>query len=146
MNVCNQHTSSTSPGQKIDITIDSAASDSYIRPEDKALLKNIEPYTGTPVLLPDADTLNPIEQGQLHLHPEFSSTASTSTVLDKLKSASLLSVGKLCDKNKLVVFDNEKVRTIKRTPAIDAQLDMQPVLLQGHRSPIDNLWHTTLPM
>ena len=63
---------SSSPVTTVDITFDSAASDNYIRPKDKDVLRKREPYQGPPVMLPDADTLAPFEKGQLPLSENFS--------------------------------------------------------------------------
>ena len=77
------------PGKKLAVTFDSAASDNYVRPADRKLLTNVEPYSGPPVLLPDADELAPIEQGQLPLSNNFSTQAKNAKILKNLRSASL---------------------------------------------------------
>ena len=82
---------------------DSAATNHYIRPQDQACLTDIKNYTGPSVLLPDADAIPPSHQGSLNLHKNLSLEASIGTVLPKLKSSSLLSMGQLCDDNCVVV-------------------------------------------
>ena len=76
---------------------DSAASSHFIRPQDRKCLSNIKPYTGPSVTLPDADKIETSHQGDLSLHPALSTTASTGTILPKLQSSWLISLGQLCD-------------------------------------------------
>lgn len=128
----------------IDITIDSAASDNYLRPQDAPILTDIKPHSGPPVILPDDDRIAPSHQGKLPLHEECNDTARTGTVLPNLKSASLLSVGKLCDDKKMVIFEKDKVTAIPHNEAVASLVKRQKIILQGHRKPHDNLWHTTL--
>ena len=71
-------------------------------------------------------------------------TVHTCTVIRNLKSASLLSVAKLCDNKKMVVFDRDKVNTITHNPAILVLVSKQHIVLQGHCNRQDSLWHTTL--
>ena len=75
---------------------DSAASGHYIRQQDAACLNSIHPYQGPSVTLPDADTINPTHQGDLPLKG-LSPPGRKGTILPDLKSASLISLGQLCD-------------------------------------------------
>ena len=88
---------------------DSAASTYYLMNDDKSCLKNRKQCVGPNVTFPDATKTSPTEEGELPLPPEFSTAAKKGTVLPHLKSTSLISVGPLCDDNKLVVFDKNKV-------------------------------------
>ena len=128
----------------VDLTIDSAASDNYIRPNDAHVLGNLHPHNGIPVTLPDAETISTSHQGDLPLNPAFSAPAKQSTVLPKLKSASLLSVGKLCDDKKMVIFDENEVKAIESTPKLVNLINEQKILLRGQRNRVDNLWHTQI--
>ena len=109
---------------------DSAATSHYIRPIDKDCLSNIHPYTGPLVVLPDADSIPPSHQGTLTLHPNLSKDASTGTILPQLKSASLLSLGQLCDGNCDILLQKKKLYVLKN----------KKIVLQGHRNPTDKLW------
>ena len=42
----------------VDLTIDSAASDNYVRPKDAHLLSNVCRYNGIPVTLPDVSKIS----------------------------------------------------------------------------------------
>ena len=78
---------------------DSAASDHYWRKKDKHCLTNIVPHITPPILLPNKDTVTGTEKGNVPMHPLISKSASTAKILPELKSASLISIGKLCDDN-----------------------------------------------
>ena len=100
--------------QKLAITAkcDSAASAHYLMNEDSLCLTNKEKFNGPSVILPDSTKISPSDQEELPLPPAFSKAAKKTTVLQQLKSTSLVSVGPLCDDNKLVIFDKQKVRAI----------------------------------
>ena len=74
---------------------DSAASKHYWREEDEQCLNDIRPYKGQSVVLPDADTIEPSKKGVLPLSNQLSNEAQTATVLPKLKSSSLISLGQV---------------------------------------------------
>ena len=65
-------------------------------------------------------------------------------MLPSLKSASLLSVGKLCDDRKMVIFDKNEVKAINHNAEIEKLVDKQPILIRGKRNRMDNLWHTQM--
>ena len=66
------------------------------------------------------------------------------TVLPRLKSTSLLSVGRLCDDGKMIIFDKEKVRAINHTREVDKLINEQQILLKGQRNWSDGLYDTHL--
>jgi len=120
--------------------LDSAASDSYIRQEDYHILKNLVPYQGQAVTFPDDDKIKPSHQGILLLHKKISQRAKTSTVLPKLKSSSLVSVGKICDDNVHVIFDKNTVYVIPFNKNISTIVNDSKPLLTGNRNRYDNLY------
>ena len=126
----------------INVKVDSAASTHYIRPEDAGILKNVKPHVGPPVLLPDADKILPLHQGMLPLRKSFSEKASMATVLPILKSTSLLSVGRLCDDGKMIIFDKEKVRAINHTREVEKLINEQKILLKVQCNWSDGLYDT----
>ena len=75
---------------------DSGASDMYWRSKDKHILQSLSPTQGPEVHLPDGTTIQSNEMGNLPI-PELSPTAQQCHVLPDLHSASLISVGKLCN-------------------------------------------------
>ena len=108
---------------------DSGASGIYIREQDQQILQNMMPSTNHQVMLPDGTTIQSTNQGRLPI-PELSPTAATAHVFKDLHSASLLSVGQLCDDNCLVLFDKQHVRIFKNNQEI----------LKGDRNHRDKLW------
>ena len=109
---------------------DSGATSHYVRDQDKACLTNLTPYSGPSVLLPDADSIPPSQQGTLTLHHDLSRQAQVGTVLPQLRSSSLLSLGQLCDDGCDVVLNKRKLYAIKD----------KEVILQGFRNTTDGLW------
>ena len=108
---------------------DSGASDMYWREEDKSILSNLTPNNGPTVNLPDGTSIQSNEMGHLPI-PSLSPTASQCHVLPDLRSASLISVGKLCNDDCVVTFDKHRVYVTKNNK----------IILQGHRNRRDNLW------
>lgn len=82
------------------------------------------------VVLPNKETLQPIAKGLLRLHPELSDKAQTATVLDKLRSASLISIGQLCDDDCAALFSKNKLQIYKNGK----------IILEGTRNMNDRLW------
>lgn len=75
---------------------DCTASHHYVRPSDVNVLTNVRKYAGQSVTLPDGDKIAPSHQGELPVQG-LSQEARTATVLPRLKSSTLLSLGQLCD-------------------------------------------------
>ena len=61
-------------------------------------------------------------------------------------STSLISVGPLCDDNKLVVFDKNKVRAMDFIKELEDLLTKQKTLIHGVRNHTDGCWDITLPI
>ena len=101
-------------------------------------------HQGPAVKLPDKRQIHPTHQGLLPLSTKLSEVARTATVLPQLSSSSLLSTGKICDDNNMVIFDKNNVRTIPYNRAIATIVAQQDILLQGKRNPVDSLYDVTI--
>ena len=97
---------------------DSAASDHYFRLHDRTCLHNIRPTTSSPIILPNKSTITASHTGELPLHPSLSQQGKTAKILPKLTSASLISIGKLCDYNCIVTFDKSQMCVYKHNQQI----------------------------
>ena len=128
------------PTKRVTFKFDSAASDNYIRSSDAHCLSDIEQYSGSAVTLPDDTKIKPSHKGILPLHSSFSNTAKTATILPKLQSSSLISVGKICDDNNHVIFNKNSVHAIPYNDNIQKIISNTNVLLQGKRNHKDNLY------
>ena len=109
---------------------DSGATSHYIRIADSVCLKNKTSYNGPAVLLPDAGSILPTHKGQLSLSKKLSKRAQTATALPELRSASLISLGQLCDDKCTIILDKKKMYAIKD----------KEIILQGDRNLTDGLW------
>ena len=109
---------------------DSGASRNYWRLQDTKCLKNITNKTGTPVTLPNKTTIIPTQEGTIPLSNKLSLSAQKATVLPALKSASLISIGQVCDDNCTMVFTKDKLLTAK-DKGIKIQVDEANILLRG---------------
>ena len=78
---------------------DSAASSHYWREKDKQILKNIKKSTDLQSYLPNNSSIKADRKGQLSLSEELSPQAKMAMVLPYLKSATLISIGQLCNDN-----------------------------------------------
>ena len=109
---------------------DSAASDHYVRSVDKHCLSNIKPTIKTPITIPDGTTISASHTGTLPLDPLISKVARTAKILPSLQSATLLSLGKLCDDGCNVSMDSQKLTLTKNNK----------IVMQGTRNHHDQLW------
>ena len=87
-------------------------------------------YAGPAVILPDAGSIRPTKMGQLSLSKKLSKQAQSATALPALKSASLVSLGQLCDDDCVVLLNKRKMYAIKD----------DEVLVEGNRNITDGLW------
>lgn len=78
---------------------DSAVSSHYWQKEDTKVISSVESIAGHSALLPNDDTIEVTSQHQLPLSPHLSNRANDDMILPGLKSASLISIGQLCDDN-----------------------------------------------
>ena len=83
---------------------DSGASQHYIRPQDCTMLQNMKDVSGPSVYLPDMTKITADRTGLLPI-PHLSSSARSAHVFPNLKSASLLSLGQLCDDDCLILLN-----------------------------------------
>ena len=109
---------------------DSAASHHYICPQDKSCLSNVQKYNGPSVILPDADSIPPSHQGNITISKELSQQAQRGTILPKLQSSSLISLGQICVDNCKVLLEKKELHAIKNNK----------VVLKGYCNFQDGLW------
>ena len=83
---------------------------------------------GPIVNLPNNECMASNEGGYLPF-PGLSNKARTANIYNNLQSASLISVGQLCDNGCIVAFDNQAVYAIKNGN----------IILQGYRNNYDGL-------
>ena len=100
-------------------------------------------YSGPPVILPDAETLSPSQQGTIHLSNTLSSSSQKTTVLPHLRSASLISLGQICDSDCTVVMNNTKLYAVKSNN-IKIDIDENNIVMKGHRNHRDGLYDIPL--
>ena len=116
INKCLNNTSCSSPTTRKDYIIakgDSGASNHYFRPEDKRVLSNITPANGPDVHQPDSTVLTTEATGTVPIDDSLSADAKKAMILPDLKSASLISLGQLCNDYCLVVLSKKKLAVVK---------------------------------
>ena len=126
-NFCNNALIPTRP---VFAKADSGASKHFFRQNDIHVLRNVTNDTqGPTVMLPDMSTIKATKKGTIPLMG-LSSKATTTHILPNLKSASLLSMGQLCDDGCKIELTKEKINISKKNR----------VILQGTRNQEDGLW------
>jgi hypothetical protein len=80
--------------------------------------------------MPNNDTLQATERGELDFSCSLSEKARTAVILPGPKSASLISFGKLCDDNYEVLLTKHKMYAVKNNK----------IILEGNRNFGDKLW------
>ena len=118
------------PSETVYAKGDSAASSHYWREEDKKVISNIQEISGPQVILPNKQTIGITSQGALPLSALLSDRAKKASILPGLKSASLISIGQLCDDGCDVLLNNKKLLAIKE----------HKIILEGTRNYSDGLW------
>ena len=118
---------------KIKAKADSGASKHFWRWSDKFVLSGIRRIRGPPVALPDGKTIRAIEAGTLPLR-KLSTKAKEVQIFKGLASASLLSIGQLCD-------DGCKVTLTEHKMVVEKNND---IILTGQRNYTDGLWDVEL--
>ena len=83
---------------------DSGASRHYIRDDDKSILNFRKKDLGPTVLLPNNDSMTSTESGILPLSGHLNAAAKKAHIFSDLHSASLISLGQLCDDNCTIVL------------------------------------------
>ena len=109
---------------------DSGASANYWRPQDIACMHNIRENTGHTVLLPNGKNITSTKEGYLNISPKLNNNTRKATVLPDLQSASLLSLGTLCDDECEVLLNKTSMTVNKAGKCI----------LKGYRNTKDGLW------
>ena len=82
------------------------------------------------IILPNNEKIQIKEKGILNTTTELGTRAREASVVPGLRSASLISVGALCDDNCNVNFDKNKVLVMKN----------EKVIMKGERNRYDGLW------
>ena len=115
--------------------LDSGASGSYFRSQEESGLQNIfSTQQGPTVTLPNDANMKPTKRAVLPF-PGLSKQAAETFIYPDLQSASLISVGKLCDDGCHVTFYDDRVDAIKHNKLV----------LQGYRNRKDGLWDVPIP-
>ena len=97
---------------------DSAASHHYWKSEDQQILDNVTNAIGPSVQLPNNKSLQSTQQGEIPLSHALSTTGKHAMILPGLKSASLISLGQLCDDKCTLILDEQKLLAIKNNQII----------------------------
>ena len=93
-------------------------------------LEGIKKFNGPSIQLPDNGMIEADRKGIIPLSDELSPEAKTAMILPNLRSASLISMGQLCDDGCDVLFNAQRLIVIKN----------EKIVLQGMRNRRDNLW------
>ena len=109
---------------------DSGATNHYWRTKDAHVLENIKKDTSTKVTLPNAEGTHSTSKGTLPMSQQLSETAKQATVLPRLESSSLISLGQLCDDDCKVELDKKNLKVFKE----------ERLIMKGHRNKSDGLW------
>ena len=96
-------------------------------------LLNVKPHQGPQVTLPNNETISSTKSGLLPF-AKLGPNARQVHIYDNLHSASLISVGRLCDDGCTVTFEKDYAHAIK-----DGQ-----IILKGYRNENDELWDVPL--
>jgi hypothetical protein len=120
----------------VKLKADTGATGNYIRNEDALILNHVvDSTTGPHVRLPDNSIIKPTKSGHLSI-PVLPQSATEAHVFLSLKSASLLSIGQLCDSNCSALFTKKDLTIFYSKNA--------PVL-KGQQNETDGLWNVNLP-
>ena len=106
-NCSNSFSNLTPPCNVINTYADSGASNTYFRLQD-VLKHKIVTKNSIAVTQADGNTMHSTHIANMNL-PTLSSAAKVGHVIPNLSSASLLSIGQLCDDDCLALFNKEKV-------------------------------------
>ena len=93
-------------------------------------MEDIQEYLGPSVVLPNNELISSTQKGQIPLSSLLSKTAQTASILPKLESSSLVSLGQICDDGCTILLDKKQLTAFKQ----------ETIVLQGIRNPHDKLW------
>jgi hypothetical protein len=114
----------------VTLKADTGASGNYIRQIDEFILNNKHNTTiGPKVRLPNNSVISSTTQGELPIN--LPKQATQAHIFPDIKSASLLSIGQLCDSNCTAVFTKHDLTILN---------DKQQKVLHGQRNYKDGLW------
>ena len=114
---------------------DSGATSHYWRKTDAHTLLDVQATShGATIQLPDSSTISATAVGRLPLPAYLTVSATNTHVFDYLHSASLISLGQLCDDDCVSILDKHKIQVIKESK----------VVIQVHRNPDDGLWDISI--
>ena len=109
---------------------DSAATAHYFRLQDADVLENKTNIKEPTIKQPDNTDLTSEGSGTIPLSKHLSAEAQTAMIIPNLKSASLISIGQLCDDGCTAVMDKKDLAVVKKNT----------VILRGKRNKMDGLW------
>ena len=114
---------------------DSGATRHYFRATDATVLKNQQDDSSGPtVTLPDNTTITATKKGEVPLSTKLTTKATTAHVLNDLQSASLISLGQLCDDDCEVQLSKTNLKVYKDNE----------VIITGEQNQQDGLWDIPL--
>ena len=108
---------------------DSTASHNYWREQDKHYLTYITSAKPCEIILSNATAVKSSQCGRLPLSAALSNKAKDATIIPKLKSSSLISLGQLCDDGCNVELDKLSLKVFKH----------DNLILKGYRNLSDGL-------
>ena len=105
------------PPQSLSLVIEqteSGATSHYCRKTDAHTLLDVQATShSTTVQLPDSSTISATASGRLPLPASLTASATNTCVFCDLHSASLISLGQLCDDDCVAILDKHKIQVIK---------------------------------
>ena len=100
------------------------------------VLTNLKDTRDGPIFqLPNNATIDATKTGSIPLSRSLSTHAKKAHVFDGLQSASLISLGQLCDNGCIEKLDNNEINILKN----------KTLILKGHRNKTDGLWDIPIP-
>ena len=118
----------------VDAILDIGASDNYICEEDERCVLDAMKESGPTVALPNFRQIKSSKSEVIPLSPD----AQKGHILPSLKSATLISTGKLCDDGCDVIYRKDKVHVIKNKEAVNKTVSASTSVLQDYHNPLIN--------
>ena len=109
---------------------DTGASNHYWRQKDTEILNKLTKKPGPSVQLPNSEIIHTTATGVVPLSKALSEAARNTMILPKLTSASLISLGQLCDDNCDIILNKNEMCAYKNNK----------IILKGYRNHKDGLW------
>ena len=97
-------------------------------------------YFDPSIVLPNGETLKQSKQGTVQISPKLSKAAQQTTVLDNLKSVSLISLGQICD-DKCTIIVNDKKLYAAKSNTVTINVYPKNIIMEGFCNPIDGLYN-----